>query len=256
MHGKRQACSELAVSSTYLLVLLLVSGSLNTFGQKKDKIDPREKVLGIDVPWSEGSALLDNGTELKGQLKYNEITGALSVRTDNDSRSLSSRSCPGFEFYDTRAQKQRVFFSLDYTNEEGVVIPMFFEALFQFKLFAVLRKQGVMKVKDKRSYSSTTDAYGNPTNQSRTQVEQEETIYLMNTRGVIKPFVEIRSTDRNVNMLDAERVSVQNEDFLEQLVGKKPYADLEAYRRENRLSFKDRAELMKVFEYYEEKWAR
>lgn len=254
------SCNSCAVCKTNgdlktrLILLILLVSAAACYSQRKEKkkdLNPREKTLGIDLAWSDGSAMLNDGTELKGVLRFNENTGILSFEAGGDSRSLTARSSVGFEFYDVSQQRQRVYFSLEYANDEDVVVPMFFEALFQFKSFALLRKMGPIKIKEKSTPMSPTGVAAQAGGGTYTQIEQVETVYLMNARGEIKPFVEFTSKDRPSIILDSDRGKVMNEEFLEKLIGKQVYEKLRDYASEKDLRFRFKDELMEIFEYYQ-----
>ena len=100
-----------------------------------------ESALPLSIEWSSGSILTNDGTELKGLLKYNDKNGLLSYENGNDTKILTARKVAGFEFLDEKIGKQRVFYSFPYEDSQNnVKRHLFFEAIKEFDRFAVLSK--------------------------------------------------------------------------------------------------------------------
>ena len=96
--------------------------------------------------------MLNGGTELKGLVRYNGKTGVVSFESGRDSRSLTSRNLTGFEYFDERQSRQRIFYSLPYEDPvNNTEASLFFEVLRQYKDFAMLAKTDPLDVKQRQS---------------------------------------------------------------------------------------------------------
>lgn len=123
----------------YLLPSLILAPSITACCQEKTA---SKVFLERSIDWSEGSIMLNDGNELKGVIKYNDNTGVLNYENGNVSRSLTSKSVAGFEFFDEGQNRQRIFYSLLFDDPAtNVKKHSFFEVLIEFKTFAVLSKR-------------------------------------------------------------------------------------------------------------------
>lgn len=216
--------------------------------------------------WSEGSLALNDGTELKGLLKYNDKTGIVSYQNGRDSRSLIARSVAGFEFWDESLQKQRVFYTFPYEDEkDNIIKPFFFEVLFEFKSFAVLSRAEMpeINVKSKSIYNANDNRPvaerglpGNPISTSTyfgstAQVSQTEIVYFMNAEGKIEPYIEVVEKESDGFLVDKSRTTNKmiDKDLLEKYTGEL-YPKLRQYAEENNLKFKRKSDLMRILDYY------
>ena len=229
--------------------------------QKTREEEAREEALGLNMVWYPGSVTLNDGTELHGQLKYNENEGKLAFESGDNLRYLTAKTCLAFKFYDAAQQQQRMFISLG--DDGNGSSPALFEALFEFKSFAVLRigrmdlliQQESVNARTMSTPYGGTMPVGGVTPRKYRYTQRYETIYLMNERGEIRTFVSYYMKDRAGNWRDRETSDVLGLDFLKELIGKEAFDDLERYRTEKDLSYKSKEELIKIFEYYLGKWA-
>jgi len=132
-----------------------------SFGFTQDKISQE---LLPDLEWGEGSIMLNDGTEKKGLIKYNDKEGGLvSYDQGAESHSYTARSILGFEFFDERLNRQRVFYTLEYEDDQTVgKRPMFFEVLKDLKTFAVIKdRPDSDKANSKRANRVFHQSYGN-----------------------------------------------------------------------------------------------
>ena len=191
-----------------LLVVALLLLSINSFAQKKKKKD--DPLLKEDAEWFEGTIMLTDGSELKGLVKYTDQSGVLSFQDGANSKVLTSPRVVGFEFFDESLQKQRIFYTFQYEDSEtNVVRPLFFEVVREYSSFAILSKTDPVDVEQRMSRNPL--AYSpnaiKLTSNRRLVVSQEETIYLMNAEGQIKPYFKIVN-EENTGLLASK------EDFL------------------------------------------
>ncbi len=236
------------IQNLFFVLLFLISSSC--FSQD---------VLMNDVEWGEGSIILNDQTELKGQINYNDKKGIISYESGRESKVFNARQLLGFEFYDHRVDRKRLFYSLEYedtkTTNNG---PYIFELMKELKGFAILSKIDPVDVKVKNAYSipyasPVGPAYSNPVG-SRTHVKitQSETIYLFPAEGKVTPLLEMNFRMTEGKMIDGKRTrsKMVNKELLIKCLGDS-YPDLEKYAREKGLDFEDKDDLMKIFDYYE-----
>lgn len=239
------------------LTVLIACPIVDSFGQRKlDKA--AESILPINSEWCEGSIMTSDGIELKGLLRYNEHSGLLSYENGGEGRSFTSRAVAGFEYFDERLQKQRVFYSIPYDDERGISRPLFFEVMKEFRSFAVLSKIDPIDIEYKAisspgAFDPTTGAFAPSGNYgTRIETSQTETIYLMDAKGTVKPYLRIVETDIDGVIFD--RVKTKNKlldgDLLEHHVGKEMNNALVRYAKEKDLSFKRKSDLIKILNYY------
>src|SRR5689334_22568635 len=100
--------------------------------------------------WCDGSILLNDGSELKGLLRYDDKNSIVNFQDGDNARSFTARSVAGFEFSDAISNKQRIFYSLEYEDPlNNAVQPLFFELLRDFQTFAIISKIDPVAVSEK-----------------------------------------------------------------------------------------------------------
>lgn len=241
-------------SISFTLLLFFYFDSLAQKGKPKVA-----RLLTDHAEWFEGSIMLTNDTELKGLVKYNSKNGILSYQDGTESKVFTPSRVTGFEFFDESLQKQRIFYTLMYEDSEtNVVRPLFFEALKEYKTFAVLSKSDRVDIGLKtdpvlRQY----DPYSNTANRSETVISQTETIYIMNATGEIKPYfkvVNIEDGRRSIRTGKDEKTASQmiDRDLLEEFTTPSEYQHLKKYSKDNDLNFKIKEDFLKILNYYDE----
>ena len=91
--------------------------------------------------WFSGSVLLNNGSEIKGLIKYNDKTDIVCLESTRVSKSFTARHVKAFEFFDEIEQKQRVYYSVEIEDRNNnIKRPLFFEVLLELKNFALISK--------------------------------------------------------------------------------------------------------------------
>jgi hypothetical protein len=241
-------------TSAIVAVVMLLA----TFGFAQTQTE--EGKAQVDALWNEGSIMTSDGKELIGLIRYNDKTGLLSFESGATSRSFTARSVVAFEFFDELVKKQRLFYSLPVKDENGIERPFFLEAIMEFKSFAVLSKIDPINIDHRAAggpsgYTPATGYYGQPQSYGTiVTVSQVETIYLMDANSNIKPYVRI--TESEIDGVLYDRTKTKNkmldDELLEQFVGKETNSKLIAYAKKNDLSFKEKKDLMKIFEHYRE----
>lgn len=248
----------------YLSCLLVAAFSVcQAVGQEEKS--PKMELLNNRTEWSEGSILLEDNTELKGMVKYNDHEGILSYNDGDNTRAFGPRSVLGFEFFDESKQRQRIFYTLDYESpEDNVRKPLFFELLREFKNFSVLVKydpiqterKAVMWLNPHDNAMSTL----NPASErivKQTVVSQIETVYLMGMDGEIEAYFKNKVEQNGMRSVftgkdDRVKSKVLDRDLLEKYVGPELYAKLTAYAEEHDLKFKTQDDLLKILDHHKD----
>lgn len=212
--------------------------------------------------------MLNSGTELKGLLKYNTRNGILSYQDGVESKVFTPLRVAGFEFFDERLAKQRIFYTLTYEDHEtSVDRPLFFELLKDYKTFVILSKVDRVDIEEKhRSNSIFINGYsGMKSNSyhaqgmdSRLEISQTETIYLMSSSdGKIKPYIKVTIAEDGVKDIFTKKDSktknkMIDRDLMEEYVASENYIKLLEYAEHYTLNFKVKSDLMKILDYYDE----
>lgn len=216
--------------------------------------------LYVGPEWFEGSILLNNGTELKGLVKYNDKNDIVCLETAHDSKSLTARSVKAFEFYDESMQKQRVFYAVAIEDRQNnVKRPVFFELVMDLVEFALLSKLSPIKI-EKREYStpamfnpgtgsfSSGRYYGYPSTVSHT-----ETLFVYTKEGLIRPYLQIVEKDIDGMFFDRSVIKNRVIDDNAIKIHTSPYfGQLEWYARKNALRFEEKNDLIAILKYYDE----
>jgi hypothetical protein len=233
------------------------------FGQKEKKKE-KEELMSIREEWFEGSIMEKNGTELKGLIWYNDNNGVLSFRDGNNARVFTARSVAGFECFDENLQKQRVYYTLEYDDpeHEGGKRPYFFEVIKDFKTFAVLAKTNPVEMEVKGNNNSVYSPYpiiAGPGGNNYTEVSQTETIYFLNSKGVIEPYLKVIKKEfigRYYWDEKREKNKLVEPRLLAEYITEPVYEKLETYAKSNDLKFRNKEDFLKILNYYAENLAR
>ncbi len=237
---------------TYAFVFMMLS-TLIIDASAQDKMV--NSIIPVSIVWSQGSIMLNDGTEIKGLLKYNDKSGLLYYENGNDARSFNARGVVAFEFFDERLSKQRLFYSFPYGDP---LVPSFFEVVKEYKSFAVLSKVDPIDIEHKQvstpgNYNAYTGTLAHDRNVGTSvEISQTETIYFMNDAGDIKPYVQIVEKEIDGVFFDRSKTKnkMLNETLLQEHVGSAMHTKLVAYSKENKLSFKRKVDLVQILDHY------
>ncbi|MBT1708090.1 hypothetical protein KK062_07645 [Fulvivirgaceae bacterium PWU5] len=241
----------------------LFSQKTALFGQKKKE----EAAVSLDdgLPWAEGSILLTDETEMRGQVRYDDRTGTLSFHDGDDARIFNERRVIAFDFLDQKLNKKRQFVTLPFEDPTTHTSQLyFFEILKELRQFAILTKSDQLAVVTKEyatPSSSGFDPSGMPLPSqgpsivvTKTTAARLESIYLMDKDGVIrrlfKTSIEYDPDALTQEDSENEKGKALRKDYLLECIGKNRYTLLEQYARENKLSFKRKEDLLKIIDYY------
>jgi hypothetical protein len=243
----------------YLLLICILPIISASYGQKdkKEKEKDKEKLMSMREEWFEGSIMTNEGEELKGLVWYNDNNGVLSFRDGSQARVFTARSVSGFEVFDENQRKQRLYFSLEYDDPDyqSGVRPYFFEVVKDFKSFAVLAKSNPVEIQTK----SNNSGYYTPTpgmiapGGNYTEVSQTETIFFLNGKGKIEPYLKVVKKEflgRYFWDETREKNKLVDPSLLSEYISKPVYEKLEAYAKANDLKFRNKEDFLQILEYY------
>lgn len=208
-----------------------------------------------DIEWGEGSIMLQDNTELKGLLKFDDKKEIVAFESGNISKSFTPRKTLGFEYFDQQKDMQRVYYSLPYRNEDtGDENYGFFEVLRQYPDFDVLVRKTPVTYRKKRNYIGSPDVLSTSAiwNQDAIILEQKEMVFLLDASGVLTSFLEVTHKEVNGSILDrsVEKNKLDDKKLLKKFVGDY-YDELLRYTKEWNLQLDDINDLIRVLDYYE-----
>lgn len=229
-----------------LFVLVLSSVSINA-----QNLTPYSN----DIEWNEGVIIVTGGERLQGLIRYEPNKGIVSFESGAVSKSFVPRNVQQFWFEDALMEKTRKFYSLTVEAlEEGAARPYFFEALAEFKKFALLSKKDPLKVEQKHRSGFGDPTLPNLSGDNHVLVTSlEETLWIFGVDGTVEPYLRLtheeyetwepfKGTKRN-------KKKVYERDLLEDYT--QPYYEqLKEYAKEKKLSFRKKEELLQILDYY------
>jgi hypothetical protein len=222
------------------------------------------KLLQREHDWYQGTVVLNDQTQIKGLVRYNDRDGFISFDDGNEVRIFTAKNMLQVSFHDTKASKQRTLYSLpfkeDKKSEKAYVI---FEVLKEYKDFVVLLR--IDPIEANTAGGAGTPVYtssGMPTGttvgggQGVTQIFQLETVYLLGANGEAMPYLKlIHSEDGFKSSSTGEdrktKGKIRDKELLAEFIGQSAYEKLIAYAKEKDLSFKNKEDLMTILNYYD-----
>lgn len=257
--------------SYFLFILISVFCIGNGSGQDLDL----DKATVNDIEWNEGSVTLTDGTVLTGLLKLNTKTGLLGYENGATSKSFTARNVLGFSYFDAVQLKERRFLSIsnrdtkpkDDSNlavmkkdrqqtRQELAIPKFYEILVECKTFALVSTVGRLIIKQSSGDYNNQQTPGStlqlpvPYTGASTTYSSNEDLLVLSEDGTLETVLEITSTEVDRQVFDSKKVKGKVE---ESVIGKYTaphYGEVVKYARERELKFKNREDLIQIFEYY------
>lgn len=230
-----------------LLISFFVCLAIGARAQEK-----RAQILQAKLASGYGSVQNLDGELFKGKVTFNDNLGIVTVENDGESRSFTPKKAISFEFEDMDLSRHRVFHVFDYTDKEtGFTNPAFFEVLGEFESFAVLAKIDRIETKPQKGIMPRTTSTMVASDHNKVAF-QKETIFIMNDTGGIEPYLELREKEIEGLYFDtrtSNRKKYIDRNLIEEYTGTL-YPDLEAYARDNNLSFKVKENLVKILDHY------
>ncbi|MGC3943112.1 MAG: hypothetical protein QM762_01010 [Chryseolinea sp.] len=186
---------------TTTAILLLIVASTISYGQG----DLAQTML-PELQWNTGNIVLNDGTQLKGKLKYNDRVGLLAFEDGaGDSRSFTARTISTFEYFDEKVNRRRVFYSIEYGDPErpGNKRAFLFELLKEFDDYALLSRFDPMDVRQVVAPVSFNSMPA--TSSPRTIIDLAETVYILTPQGDMQPIFRLSEFITDGGVFDSER---------------------------------------------------
>ena len=113
------------------IVVALLFISMGSFARKRKMAE--DVLVNEKIEWFEGSILLNDGSLLKGLIKYDDNSAILSFQDGMSSKVFTSSRVATFQFFDEAMQKQRVFYAFPYEDPKTMAMrPLFFEVIREY----------------------------------------------------------------------------------------------------------------------------
>jgi hypothetical protein len=220
--------------------------SITVAGQNK-----KLEALTPNVTWGEGAIVLSDGEELTGLVGFNDSQGIVTFKTGEKNRSFTPRSVTTFNFFDESVKRQRVFYSLEFEDPQVGQGYFFFEALHEFRNFAVISKIDPVEVtvQQRQNTMGTGPTTTLPANTvTTTRVSQEETVYFMGSDGAIEPYLKVTRKLVERTFYDREKTSkkILNDDLLRKFFTEKEIDAMQKFSDKHQLTFESKEDLVKI----------
>lgn len=207
-----------------------------------------------EIPWLNGTVVLNDGTHLKGKLKYNDRVGLLAFEDSRgDNRSFTARTIATFEYVDDKVKRRRVFYSLEYEDPEkkSTKRPFVFELLTEFDDFALLSRYDAMDVRQVVAPVSFTSSPA--TSSPRTIIDLAETVYILTPEGDIEPIFRLSEFLSDGGVFDSERKKKRIVDrMLMPYFNDDAYVEMMAYVDREQMDIWEKEDFIKALSYYKE----
>ena len=207
--------------------------------------------------WFEGVVQLDNGQVIEGELSFysNEKTGLLQINTGNKILSFDANQIISFNFFDSRLEMHRRFYSLPYkVPGQNYDIMLFFETTYEGQHISVLSKTIFRSEARSTNYNPyryrgyyIPTWYNDPYMPRTVSVMVPyETLYLVTPQSSIESYSE-------PTPLTSHRTRYRKADY-ELLLSmmKDKRGAVEKFVDTNKLDPRQKADLIRIVQYYNE----
>ena len=208
-----------------------------------------------DDLWFDGVVYLENGNAVEGKISYysDQKTGLLQVNIGDKILSYDAKQIISFDIFDDKLGINRRFYSLPFKRPgENYDIMLFFEASYEGTHLSLLSKT-VWRAETRTTnpYSYRYGGYYIPTwyndpymPRSYSVMVPYETLYLVSPKSEIERYAE-------PTPINSRRIRYRNSDYelLLNMVRDKR-GKIEAYVKENKLNYREKADLVKIIGYY------
>lgn len=236
-----------------LFLLLLCCAPALLFGQGR-----KNKEAAIDTTWYEGAIVKNDGTKVKGRVRYNEPLGLVNFRDEYDEQtSYPATRIAGFEYFDTSRNKWRNLVSIENFNEQRNTMALdFHELILESENFSVWSKTEPLFMKKEQRFSPgvPTSPGGPPSMPSMTTTEslnRSEIIYLMDPRTErFHLLLRLESSERTTKRLPDDPATDKRGDInmsvIEQILGTAKLKQLQRYAKDNDLSWRKKNDVLQI----------
>jgi hypothetical protein len=212
----------------------------------------RSAILQYDQAAYEGMVELTDGTVVEGGIIFNDNDGIVTVHQGEDSQSFNARRLVRFEYDDTRLDRIRRFYSLEFTDPaSGSTAPEIFEVLKELPQFVVLCRIDRIKTEVRRGL---LEPAGSPllTDRAGKKFTQTETVYFVSSDGDFQPYARFLEKEFAGDLLDynESNTRILNADVFRIHTGDY-YEDLVRFAKDNKLSFRRKSGIIAILDEYE-----
>jgi len=159
---------------------------------------------------------------LRGSLKYDMETNAVSIFKNGKIKSFSSQKIAYFEMFDEIQKNYRRFYSLLFQVNYNYKAPIFFELIYEGKTSLLTRERIIQQ-----TVTTTSPYWGGGTT---TQLVIDYSFYFLNNKGEITHFLGKRK------------------DLLDKFPKKSVH--LRKYIKDNKLNVDERGDLIRIMAFY------
>jgi hypothetical protein len=230
-----------------VIALLGAFLTLTSAAQKR-----KSAILQYDQAAYEGMVVLTDGTVVEGAIIFNDNDGIVTVHRGDDSKSFNARHLVRFEYDDTRLERVRRFYALEFTDPgTGLSEPEIFEVLKELPEFAVLCMIDRIKTEARRGLLQPGKS---PVlaDRSNKKFTQSETVYFVSSEGNFQPYARFLQKEFAGDLLDynENNTRILDADVFRMYTGHH-YMDLVEFAKENKLSFRRKSGIVSILDEYE-----
>lgn len=194
------------------------------------------------VTWGDGNVQLVTGETLVGDVQFDPFDQRLGFKRKQSKvieRTLFPSLVSSFEFYDSAIDVRRKYFALstDETTSD------WYEILIELSDFAVVAKETT--IRNDRSYLGQ-----NGMTYFIRKGETTETIYFLDGQGGPKPYVS-KTFRYNPSITERTWVTRVHDENIIAFYTNHLFEDLKTYAKENKLSFREKWDLVKIMKHYQ-----
>ncbi len=243
--------SFLIISS--LIFYVVFSASAQIFSKDKFK-------------WYQGEVQLTDGTIKKGEIATNLAANVVQVKVDSEGGkqyAYTSANVNYFKAFDDKAERERIFYSLPYTDEyNGHDGLLFFELIKDADDFALLSRYQFKKVENS-GYQLTGPTIANigggagrnlETSSNDPSFRQSRveytTFFFINKDGEILPYGEVKGYENEGSLVKINFRNTLDKNALREVLGEDYDACMQFAKNEN-LNVKKIKDLVVVMDYYD-----
>jgi hypothetical protein len=209
--------------------------------------------LGLGGKWHDGMMLLNDESQLKGLIRYNDKMGVVSFKQkpEDEEESFTTKRILAMDYFDSDQIKYRKFASFHVMIEDaGKEESQLLEIIMEFKEFAVLAKQEsvipAIRQRNNNYYTYGTTSY------AKVGYEQFEKIYFVKPDGKAEVVLMVNEFEKDKSSpFSAKTKPYFKEKLLTKYLGAK-WDQVNTYRRENKLNLTKKADLLTAMNYFGE----
>lgn len=236
----------------FLILLLFFFWTTTTvFSQGR-----KNKEAAIDTTWYEGAIIKNDGTKVKGMVRYNEPLGLVNFRDEYDEQtSYPATRIAGFEYFDPSRNKWRNLVSIENFNEQRNSMHLdFHELIMTAETFSVWSKTEPLYMKKEKHFSPGIPTAGGatmPTMTTSESLNRAEIIYVMDPKTErFHLLLRLEARQPNTKRLPDDPATDKRGDInmnvLKRILGDEKVRALQRYAKDNDLSWRQKDDVLKI----------